>query len=92
MTIITIYYVTWLCQLSQIFVLSFANAFVFVGIYEYIDVGVIASCRFNGSKVVTTMEFSKGKSTLCMQMECTPTVLGHYTNKNMLLWQYLNGT
>ena len=41
MTIITIYYVTWLCQLSQIFVLSFANAFVFVGIYEYIDVDVI---------------------------------------------------
>ena len=25
-------------------------------------------------------------------MEIVPTVLGHYTDENGLLWQYLNGT
>ena len=64
---IIIYYVTWLYQLTQIFVPGFTDKFVCIGIlWVHRRYCVIVPCRSNRSNFFTTMGFSKVKSMLRM--------------------------
>ena len=69
---ITIYYVTWLCQLTQMFFSSFTDKFVLIGIL-WLDADVIVPYICNRSKFVTTMAFSAVEPTLYMYADeiCT---------------------
>ena len=90
---LTIYYVTWLCQLTQICVPGFTD-FVYTGTCTlWVDVDVwLYHADLMDSNLSLQCNFQKSNQRyVCMQMKFVRTVLGRYTDENRLLWQYLNG-
>ena len=84
---VIVYYVTWLCHLTQIFVSGFTDKLVCIDI-SCVDVDVWL-CHADPMDPNLSLQLHFQKSNqhyVCMHIEFVPTVLRHYTDENILLW------